>query len=114
MEAVAPFLIDTVDHNGRGGGWHGRVRVDGHVLFLCAESASQSEAFDEARSSLAEHLKMLFSGAVDTDHQQQTEKYDSLIELEAAQVLRQAAGWSLVLIRVQDDQYVAVFQRDWQ
>jgi hypothetical protein len=36
---------------------------------------------------------MLFTGATDIDHQQQTERYDSLVELEAAKVLRQAAGW---------------------
>lgn len=111
MEVSAPFLIDAVAHSD--GGWVGRTRVDGEVLFLCAESRSQEEAVQEARDSLAAHLQMLFTGATDLDHQQQTERYDSLVELEAAQVLRQAAGWTLIMVRFQDDQLVAFFQRDW-
>lgn len=110
MEISAPFLIDAVRVDGA---WTGRVRVDGHVLFVCGESASSGKAVEEARASLAEHLKMLFTGAADVEHQQQTERYDSLVELEAAQVLRKASGWSLVLVRVQDTHFVAVFQRDW-
>lgn len=111
MEVSAPFLLDALaDSEGR---WVGRARVDGHVLFLCAESRSQEDAIQEARARLAAHLQMLFTGATDIDHQQQTERYDSLVELEAAKVLRQAAGWDLVMIRFQDDQLVAFFQRDW-
>ena len=110
MEISAPFVVDAVRDEDA---WFGRVRVDGHVLFLCAESASPSEAVEEARASLAEHLKMLFTGATDVEHQQQTERYGSLVEVEAAQVLRKASGWSLVVVRVQDDHMVAVFQRDW-
>lgn len=41
------------------------------------------------------------------------ERCGDLVEPEAAQVLRQAAGWTLVLARFQDDQIVAVLQRDW-
>lgn len=111
MEVSAPFLIDTVAADG--GGWAGRVRVDGHVLFLCGTSLRQEDAIQEARASLAAHLEMLFTGAADVEHQQQTERYESLVELEAARVLRQAAGWTLVMVRFQDDQLVAFFQRDW-
>jgi hypothetical protein len=111
IEVSAPFLIDALADGG--GGWVGRARVDGHVLFLCARSESQQDAIQEARDSLAAHLQMLFTGATDLDHQQQTERYDSLVELEAAQVLRQAAGWTLRMVRFQDDQLVAFFQRDW-
>lgn len=111
MEVTAPFLIDALAHSE--GGWIGRARVDGHVLFLCAESMSQEDAIQEARASLATHLQMLFTGATDIDHQQQTERYGSLVELEAAQVLRKAAGWTLTMVRFQDDQLVAFFQRDW-
>lgn len=111
MELSAPFLIDALPD---GAAWTGRVRVDGHVLFLCAQSGTEREAVEEARASLAAHLQMLFTGATDVDHQQQTERYDSLVELEAGQVLRQATGWSLVMVRVHDEHLVAVFQRDWR
>jgi hypothetical protein len=111
MEVSAPFFIDALD--GGQDAWVGRVRVDGHVLFLCAESGSRAEAVEDARASRASHLQILFTGATDTEHQQQTERYGSLVELAAAQVLRQAAGSTLVLARFQDDQIVAVFQRDW-
>lgn len=111
MEITAPFLIDAIAP--RSGTWVGRVRVDGHVLFLCAESTSEDDAIQIARAALAAHLEMLFTGATDVAHQQQTERYDSLVELQAAQVLREAAGWSLIMVRSQDDQLIAFFQRDW-
>lgn len=111
MEVSAPFLVDAVPQEG--GRWVGRVRVDGNVLFLCPETASQDHAVQQARDSLAAHLQMLFTGATDVDHQQQTERYDSLVELEAAQVLRRASGWSLAMVRSHDDHFVAFFQRDW-
>lgn len=111
IEIDAPFLIDTVV--GDQGLWAGRVRVDGHVLFRTADVDSRATAIAEARACLAEHLRMLFAGATDTEHQQQTERYGTLVELAAAQVLRAAAGWSLVVARFHDAQIVAVFQRDW-
>lgn len=111
MELHAPFLIDAQLNDDNF--WVGRVRVDGQVLFLCAESVDQDAALREARSSLATHLQMLFTGATDLTRQQQTERYDSLVELEAAQVLRKAAGWTLSLARFDGSQIVAVFQRDW-
>ncbi|MGD5408159.1 hypothetical protein QUS89_22975, partial [Xanthomonas citri pv. citri] len=80
MEISAPFLIDATPSDGA---WLGRVRVDGHVLFVCGRSRTEQEAVEEARASLAEHLKMLFTAAADVEHQQQTERYDSLVELEA-------------------------------
>ena len=89
------------------------MRVDGQVLFLCAESPTREDAVTQARADLATHLQMLFAGATDVEHQQQSERYGTLVELEAAQVMRQAAGWTLVTARFQDDQIVAVFQRDW-
>lgn len=111
MEVTAPFIIDALES--REGSWVGRVRVDGHVLFLCAEAGSQERAVQTARSALAAHLEMLFTGATDVEHQQQTERYGSLVELEAAAVLHQAAGWALLFVRAQDGQFVAFFQRDW-
>ena len=111
MEISAPFVVDALP--GGAGTWVGRVRVDGHVLFVCAEAASREEAVEEARASLAAHLQMLFTGATDVDHQQQSERYGTLVELDAARVLRGAAGWTLVAARFSDDQIVAVFQRDW-
>ena len=111
MEVTAPFLIDALEPHE--GGWVGRVRVDGHVLLLCAAADSEERAVQTARSALAAHLEMLFTGATDIEHQQQTERYGSLVELEAAAVLRQAAGWELLFVRAQDGQFVAFFQRDW-
>lgn len=111
MEINAPFIVDAVP--GPDGSWAGRVRVDGQILFLCAESAAEDRAVHEARASLAAHLQMLFTGATDVEHQQQTERYGSLVEVEAARVIRQAAGWRLVIARFQDDHIVAVFQRGW-
>lgn len=110
MTISAQFLIDSFAEGDR---WAGRVRVDGHVLFMCGSSPSEAEAMQEARSCLAEHLQMLFVGATSVERQQQTERYDSLVELEAAQVLRAAAGWALVIARFHDEHIVAVFQRDW-
>lgn len=110
IEVTAPFLVDALQD---GPEWVGRCRVDGHVLFVCAASGSQAEAVAEARAALAEHLQLLFTGAADVEHQQRTEKYASLVELEAGRVLRAAGGWSLVTVRVHGEDYVAVFQRDW-
>lgn len=111
MQISAPFLVDAVP--GPDGRWVGRARVDGHVLFRCAESQNETDAVQEARASLTAHLQMLFTGATNVERQQQTERYSSLVEVEAAQVLRKASGWSLVLARFHDDHIVAVFQRDW-
>lgn len=112
MQVSAPFLVDAVEH--QDGQWAGRVRVDGHVMFWCPRVGSQHEAVLGARASLAAHLKLLFTGATDVEHQQQTERFDNLVELDAAVVLREAAGWSLLMARVQDGHVVAVFQRDWE
>lgn len=90
MEVSAAFLIDTIAR--AEGGWVGRVRVAGHVLFLCAACTTQEDAIQEARASLAAHLQMLFTGATDLDHQQQTERYDTLVELEAASGSGRSAG----------------------
>jgi hypothetical protein len=111
VSVSAPFLIDAVADSEQG--WAGRVRVDGRVLFLCASNNSQDDALEEARGALGSHLQMLFSGATDVDQEQQTERYGSLVEVEAARVLREAAGWRLTTVQAQDGHFVAFFHRNW-
>lgn len=109
MALSLSFTIDAVEHSP--GEWTGRVSIDGHVLLSCEGLASEHEAMLAARAELHQHLSTVFPQRLDGEHVEQ-EYVTTLIELDAAIIIRGAAGWSFGMARTIEGGYLATFTKE--
>lgn len=113
MAMSVPFVIDAVE--GPAERWQGLVSIDENVLLPYDHLPSEQDALLVARAGLVQHLSRVFVPPVDREDAEE-EHFDTLVELDAAIVIRSTAGWALATARALNGGYLAtlltIFTRD--